>query len=149
YALGGGAPFTVTAGGASGSVAAGWKPGLVTADIAETHAVQRDAQVCVTNPGPAELSLGGASSPQPAFIDAAPQPGRATVDYLRPHDESWWSFAPVIADRIAGARGALPGGVTPYLWVVLALAAVGGLARRRLRLGAGAAVAVVAALNAL
>jgi 4-amino-4-deoxy-L-arabinose transferase-like glycosyltransferase len=160
---GDGARFTVTTGGARGTARVATS-GPVDVDLPETTA-RRVTTVCVTNAGPGPLTLEGgppASSPrgadgpaaalaaEPASLGGAPLGGRMRIDYLRPHAESWWAFVPVLAERIAGARDALPGDASAYLFVLLAVAAVAaGLARRRLRLKAGLAVALLAALNAV
>jgi 4-amino-4-deoxy-L-arabinose transferase-like glycosyltransferase len=156
-ATGDGSPLTVSVGGARGT-ARGWSSGSVDVDLPETT-TRRVTTVCIENRGAGALTIAGgppapspagADAAEPASIDGARLGGRARIDYLRPHAESWWALAPTLAERIAGARDAVPGEASGYLAVLLAVAAVAaGLARRRLRLKAGLAVAVVATLNAI
>ncbi|MDA0164727.1 DUF2142 domain-containing protein [Solirubrobacter ginsenosidimutans] len=143
--------FSVSVDGAlRGSHAAGWAQGDVVVDLPETTATRRNVTVCVTNAGPGALALGGEAfaAPDAAQIDGTPQIGRARLDYVQARAESWWQLAPDVAKRIAGARAGLPGGGTPYVWVLLALGAI-ALATRWWRLRPAGAVALVATLNAL
>jgi hypothetical protein len=55
----------------------------------------------------------------------------------------------VLASRIAGARDALPGGATAYLWALLALGVAGGAVLLVRRPGSGRAIALLTAFNAL
>jgi hypothetical protein len=119
------------AGAARGVLAAGWRQGDVAIDVPEIHGDRLDSRVCVTNRGPGRLALVGENSPpdRAARIGDAPQPGRARIEYLRPHAESWWGLSGELAARVATVRAAAPGSATLYLWGLLILAvAVGALA---------------------
>ena len=117
----------------------------------EQRAERRDARVCVTNAGPEPLTLYGEPFPANVAIalDGAPQPGRASIQYLRPGKDSWWGLSGALATRIAGARDAIPGAATPYLWALLALGVCAGALVLVRRPGSGCAIAVLVTANAL
>jgi hypothetical protein len=145
--------LTVTVAGLGrGALRAGRPEGPVEVDLPVAERTLTDAEVCVRNDGPGTVFLLGEQFAPPTAMQlgGAPQPGRARIQYLEPGEASWWGIAGDLARRIAGARNAFPGAATPYLWVLLALAAAAGavaLVRRPRRTGWG--VAAVVAVNAL
>jgi hypothetical protein len=150
-AAGGGAVTLSVDGAVTARLAAGWPAGDVVFDFRETRAVRDDARLCFANGGPGVLTLFGEAFPPDtaAKVGDAPQPGRAGVQYLRAGEDSWFGLASALADRVSGARDALPGGATPYLWALLALGVIGGAATLAVRGGSGRAVALLVTANAL
>jgi hypothetical protein len=59
-------------------------------------------------------------------VGGVPQAGRARIEYLRPHAESWWGIGTTLAARVATVRGAVPGSASLYLWALLGLIVIGG-----------------------
>jgi hypothetical protein len=79
--------------------------------------------VCVRNEGSNRAALAGeiASPDAAAAVDGRPTAGIAGFRYLRAASESWWSLAPLIAQRFGWGKASLVGTWTlPLLALVVA-----------------------------
>ncbi len=87
-----------------------------------------DARVCLVNPGTIPIALDGNLTPptdstlRPLFDGQQVPPDDVRVDFLREGSESWWSLAPVVADRLALRKASFFGAWT--MWAVFALVAL-------------------------
>ncbi len=85
-----------------------------------------DARVCMANRGAAPIALAGNQTPvggssvSPLFIGEKLPPEDVRADFLRRESESWWSFAPAVADRFGLRKASFFGAWT--MWAVLLVA---------------------------
>jgi hypothetical protein len=120
-----------------GGLAPGWREGDVTIPVTEVQGDRLGVRVCLTNHGPGQIALAGEpfAANFAARVGAQPEPGRARLEYMRPHADSWWGLLGTLADRVGTVRGALPGAATLYLWALLGLGVAGGAVALVLREG--------------
>ena len=84
-----------------------------------------DARVCIANRGVTPVELDGnvtppgGSSLSRLFVGQPLPPDDIRVDLLRPGRESWWSFAPAVADRLGLRKASFFGAWT--MWAVFVL----------------------------
>ena len=77
-----------------------------------------EARVCVVNRGASPVELDGNQTAASAGFISAP-PGDIRVDFLGRGSESWWSFAPAVADRFGLRKASFFGDWT--MWAVFLL----------------------------
>ncbi|MDQ3644478.1 MAG: hypothetical protein M3356_03085 [Actinomycetota bacterium] len=86
------------------------------------------AGVCITNRGVTPIELDGNQTPPGGssldvlFEGQQRPPDDVRVDFLRRGSESWWRFAPAIADRLGLRKAAFFGSWT--MWAVFVLVAL-------------------------
>ena len=129
-----GGPLTITLrhgdrGIASGHLPAGLSPGSPRVPIGR---IARDtsATVCFDNQGSRTVQLAGNLTPEYGGNNptGAKLPDVVRIDYIRPGRESWWEFAPVVAQRFGLVKPSFVGSWTLYAalgaFVVLCAAAL-------------------------
>ncbi len=107
--------------------AARWSDGAVVVGIHPVVARTTPGRVCVTLADPeqkATMMLRGQAATSPATIGSQPLPIRLRVDYLRPTEQSWWSFIPTVTDRI-GLGHAWSGTSVALVALLLTLSSIG------------------------
>ncbi len=92
------------------------------------------ARVCIANRGVTPIELDGNQTPpggtslDVVFRGQQLAPDDVRVDFLRRGSESWWSFAPAIADRFGLRKASFFGSWTMWaVFVLVALTWVAGL----------------------
>ncbi len=90
-----------------------------------TEAESLGARVCTANRGVTPIELDGNQTPPGGsslsvlFVGQELAPDDVRVDFLRSGSESWWSFAPAVADRFGLRKASFFGAWT--MWAVFAL----------------------------
>lgn len=100
----------------SGSLAAGWREGVVQIELTHVGRAHEEVRLCLRNRGTAPIAIAGAL-PDPGFVmDVAGRPveGRLRFDYMRPGRESWYQLLPTIVYRSTLAKGGI---VRHWAWV--------------------------------
>lgn len=109
----------------SGRAASASAEGPVEISLEPLEAEIPDARVCIANRGVAPIELAGNQTPlggssiSPLFIGERLPPDDVRADFLRRGSESWWSLAPVVADRFGLRKASFFGAWT--MWAVFLL----------------------------
>jgi hypothetical protein len=109
----------------SGRAASASAEGPVEISLEPLEAEIPDARVCIANRGVAPIELAGNQTPlggssiNPLFIGERLPPDDVRADFLRRGSESWWSLAPVVADRFGLRKASFFGAWT--MWAVFLL----------------------------
>jgi hypothetical protein len=119
-----------------GRRAAGWAGSSVTVPVHRVTRATGDTTACVLigTGAPVVLAIGQPTPPlMPAMSGRVPVPGAMRLDYLRAGRESWWSYAPAVAQHIGFGRGTLGGTWVSFAIVLLVLAATAAAMRELFR----------------
>ncbi|MBA3306701.1 MAG: hypothetical protein H0U25_12370 [Thermoleophilaceae bacterium] len=109
----------------SGRAASASAEGPVEISLEPLEAEIPDARVCIANRGVAPIELAGNQTPlggssiSPQFIGERLPTDDVRADFLRRGSESWWSLAPVVADRFGLRKASFFGAWT--MWAVFLL----------------------------
>jgi len=109
----------------SGRAASASAEGPVEISLEPLEAEIPDARVCIANRGVAPIELAGNQTPlggssiSPQFIGERLPTDDVRADFLRRGSESWWSLAPVVADRFGFRKASFFGAWT--MWAVFLL----------------------------
>lgn len=109
----------------SGRAASASAEGPVEISLEPLEAEIPDSRVCIANRGVAPIELAGNQTPlggssiSPLFIGERLPPDDVRADFLRRGSESWWSLAPVVADRFGLRKASFFGAWT--MWAVFLL----------------------------
>ncbi len=95
-----------TAGASAGSLAAGWRSGVVQIPLRRVPATLSGATVCIRNHGPGSVAFGGSVPDSGFIIQLAGKPlgGRLRIEYMRPGSESWLQLLPTLSHRFSLAK---------------------------------------------
>jgi hypothetical protein len=90
----------------SGTLAAGWRAGIVSIPVARIKSTLQDALVCVADLGSRPIALGGSVPDGDFYVVVAGKPlsGRLRIEYLRPGRESWLALLPTLVHRFSLAK---------------------------------------------
>lgn len=113
----------------AGGSARGWSDGAAIAPLASPVAHERAVLLCVRLAAPhgggSALLLGApAERATSATRDGEPLGGRFRIDYLEDGARSWWSYAPMVAGRMARA-GVWAGALVPLIAGLLVSLSIG------------------------
>ncbi len=108
----------------AGAVGSGWISSTVTVPVRPVSRAAANVRVCFVlgRTGERVALMGSPTSPTVAARDneGRPLPGRITIEYLRPGNDSWWSLVHAVARRMGLGRAPSGG------WIVLPLLAFMG-----------------------
>jgi hypothetical protein len=119
----------------SGSLAAGWRQGVVDIPIAHVSQPREGVRACVRNSGPQRIAVAG-DLPDPGYrmqVAGKSIEGRLRFDYMRPGSETWLALLPAIVYRSTLGKSDL---IRHWAWaaaLALMLFAVGLAIRTILR----------------
>ncbi|MDQ6750188.1 MAG: hypothetical protein M3Z33_05480 [Actinomycetota bacterium] len=115
-----GGPVDITVGHAgrliaTGHLPGGLSPGSPRVPIARI-AQDTSATVCFANRGTRTIQFAGNLTPEYGGNNpgGAKLPDVVRIDYTRPGPETWWTFAPVVAERFALVKSSFVGSWTLY-----------------------------------
>jgi hypothetical protein len=114
---------------ATGHLPGGLSPGSPRVPIAHIRH-DTSATVCFTNRGARTIQFAGNLTPEYGGNNPAGArlPDVVRIDYIRPGNETWWTFAPVVAKRFALVKPSLVGSWTLYAALgAFALMCAGGI----------------------
>jgi hypothetical protein len=100
---------------AAGSLAAGWRAGLVQIPLSHISTSTGGVRVCLRNLGPGEIGIAG-QQPYPGFrmlVAGSEVEGQLRYEYMRPGRESWLTLLPTIVYRSTLAKAAP---LRPWAW---------------------------------
>ncbi|HEY3959517.1 MAG TPA: hypothetical protein VGL68_03305 [Solirubrobacteraceae bacterium] len=116
----------------AGSLAPGWRQGVVEIPVAHVHVASGDATACLRNDGPSRIAVAGDSGDSFHTMQVAGrtiQNAQVLYEYMRPGSESWLQLLPTAVYRSTLGKSGL---VRHWAWAG-ALALMGlaiGLALR-------------------
>jgi hypothetical protein len=87
---------------ASGHLPAGGREGVVSLPLTHARRAPAATSACLRIGGSYQVALAGeagAVNPNSEVIDGRQQPGRMSLLYFRPGQESWWSLLPELTRR--------------------------------------------------
>jgi hypothetical protein len=125
----------------SGSLAPGWRQGVVEIPVAHVHAARAEATACLRDDGPARVAVAGDSGDSFHTMQVAGrtiQNAQVLYEYMRPGSESWLQLLPTAVYRSTLGKSGL---VRHWAWagaLALMLLAVGLALRTIVRDGAEA-----------
>ncbi len=115
---------------ASAHLPAGLSPGSPRASIARIRH-ETSSRVCFANRGTRTVQFAGNLTPETGGNNpaGAKLPDVVRIDYTRAGNETWWTFAPVVAERFGLVKPSFVGRWTMYAALAaFALLCAGGLA---------------------
>jgi hypothetical protein len=101
----------------AGTLAAGWRQGVVEIPVARVHRATAEASACLRDDGPSRVALAGDSGDQFHQMQVAGKTvdnARLLYEYMRPGSETWLQLLPTASYRFSLGKSGL---VRHWAWV--------------------------------